>query len=166
MGKNFGFREDLGGLGRAPAAAWMCCAAAFWAVALIGCSAGPQPVTSLRPYPKDAVQTSVIDIQAFRSSKHIELTNTSGRAIGPSILWLNAQYCRAIDGIPVGQSLKLPLIEFRDEFNDAFRGGGFFAPERPERLVLAQIETPGPDALAQGQKPEFIGLVVVGGEGE
>jgi hypothetical protein len=112
------------------------------------------------------VQTSVIDIQAFRSSKHIELTNTSGRAIGPSILWLNAQYCRAIDGIPVGQSLKLPLIEFRDEFNDAFRGGGFFAPERPERLVLAQIETPSPDTIAEGQTPEFIGLVVVGGEGE
>jgi hypothetical protein len=166
MGKNFGFREDLGGSARRAPAAALVCAAAFLTAAVVGCSAGPQPVTSLRVYPKDAVQTSVIDIQAFRSSKHIELTNTSGRAIGPSILWLNAQYCRAIDGIPVGQSLKLPLIEFRDEFNDAFRGGGFFAPERPERLVLAQIETPGPDALAQGQKPEFIGLVVVGGEGE
>ena len=45
-----------------------------------------------------------------------------------------------IDGLAVGQTLRLPLGTFRNEFSEAFRGGGFFAPERPERLVLAELE--------------------------
>lgn len=131
-----------------------------------GCASKPEPVTYARSYPRDVVQGGVLDVQVFRSSKHIELTNTSARAFGPSVIWLNAYFSRPIEGLAVGETLKIPLRDFRDEYQDPFRGGGFFAPEAPERLVLAQIETPAPDSRAEGQKPEFIGLVVIGGEGE
>lgn len=135
------------------------------ASALSGCASRPDPVDYARAYPKGVVPSGTADIQIFRSDKHVELTNTTPRAFGPSTLWLNAWYSRPIDGLAVGETLKLPLKDFRDEFGDAFRGGGFFAAERPERLVLAQLETPTPadPAAAAG---EWVSLVVVGGEGE
>lgn len=134
--------------------------AAVLCAALTACSGVPAPVVYARPYP--TIRPSpAINIQVFRSTKHLELTNTTARAFGPSTLWLNARYSRPIDGLGVGESLRLPLDEFRDEYSDAFRGGGFFATEAPERLVLTQIEAAGSDG-----KLELVGLVVVKGEDE
>jgi hypothetical protein len=93
-----------------------------------------------------------LDIQVFRRTQTIELTNTTARRFGPGTLWLNARFARAIDGLDVGQTLVLPLAGFRDEFSDSFRSGGFFATEKPYRLVLAELETEG----------RMRGLVVVG----
>ncbi len=130
------------------------------ALFLAACSGVPAPVPYARPYPA-IKQSQTLNIQVFRTTKHLELTNTSARAFGPSTLWLNARFSRPIDGLGVGQSLKLPLEEFRDEYSDVFRGGGFFSTEAPERLVLAQIETASADA-----KADLVGLIVVKGEDE
>ena len=43
------------------------------------------------------------------------------------------------------------LAAFRNQFNEKFRAGGFFATERPDSLVRVQIETP----------ESLIGLTVV-----
>lgn|GEM_PF-591946 len=129
-------------------------------LALPACSGVPTPVPYARPYPA-LTQSQALNIQVFRTTKHLELTNTTARAFGPSTLWLNARFSRPIDGLGVGQSLKLRLEEFRDEYSDVFRGGGFFSTEAPERLVLAQIETVNPDA-----KPDLVGLIVVKGKDE
>jgi hypothetical protein len=131
------------------------------AVAAAGacCRSAPREVAYARPYPQLA-QDQTLNIQVFRRTKTVELTNTTARAFGPSTLWLNARFSRPIDGLDVGESVTLPLGEFRDEFSDPFRGGGFFATERPERLILAQIET------QQGGKASLLGMVVVGGEAE
>src|SRR6185436_2559268 len=102
-------------------------------------------------------QTEVVNIQGFRRTKTIEFTNTTARALGPSTIWLNARFCRPIDGLAIGQSVTLPMKEFRDQF----RGGGFFAVEPPERLALAQIETKDNEG-----KPVLLGMIVVGGEAE
>lgn len=142
-----------------------------------GCSSGPTPVPYAREYPKNVRQDGSIDIQVFRDTKTIELTNTSGQTFGPSTIWLNARFCRPIDGFAVGQTLKLPLAEFRDQWQDPFRGGGFFAIDTPDRLVLAQIETPTLNVFKPATKPEaepetqpaapaelkskFLGMVVV-----
>lgn len=129
-------------------------------VTAVGCSGVPEPVPYARAYPA-VRQSQTLNIQVFRSVKHLELTNTTARSFGPSTLWLNARFSRPIDGLAVGQTLRLPLEEFRDEYSDVFRGGGFFSTEAPERLVLAQIES-----LTADGKQDMVGLVVVKGEDE
>ena len=141
-------------------AAWLVGVALGGAAALSGCRSAPRPVAYARPYP-EAAQAESINIQVFRRTKSIELTNTTARAFGKSTLWLNARFCRPVDSLGIGESLTLPLSEFRDEFYEPFRGGGFFASEPPDRLVLAQIETTGTEG-----KPVMLGMVVVGGEAE
>lgn len=138
----------------------LCACGVLLAGALAGCSSGPRAVDYARAYPA-LKQGETLDIQVFRRAKRIELTNTTARAFGPSTLWLNAWYSRPLGGLGVGQTLDLPLKEFRDENSEPFRGGGFFAAEAPDRLVLAQLETTGPDG-----KPLMLGLVVVSGGDE
>ena len=122
-----------------------------------GCTVS-RDMTHARPYPGSLAQQGNVNIQVVRQTTTVELTNTTARAYGPSTLWLNGRFSRPIEELKVGQTLTLSMKEFRDEHGDAFRHGGFFATETPDRLVLAQIETKD----AEG-KPELIGLVVVGG---
>lgn len=125
---------------------------------LTGCRSGPDIVSYARPYPEPPIRGRMLDIQVFRAEQVIELTNTTAHAFGPSTLWLNAQFSRPIDGLAVGQTLKLSLAEFRNEYSERFRGGGFFATEKPERLVLAELET----TINNQQK--LLGLAVVGNQ--
>ncbi len=129
-----------------------------------GCQSGPDVVSYARTYPPLAQQGS-LDIQVVRRVTKIELTNTTARAFGNSTLWLNGRFSLPIDGFGVGETLTLNLRDFRDEFSDAFRAGGFFASETPDRLVLAQIETPRVGEGPEGAK-ELLGLVVVKGDAE
>lgn len=129
------------------------------ALFLSGCAATSGPPGPL--YPADLRQSETLNVQVFRFTKHVELTNTTARSFGPSRLWLNARFSRTLDPLAAGESLRLPLQDFTDEHGDVFRGGGFFAREIPERLVLAQLELPGADG-----KPVMLGLVVVKGEDE
>ncbi|MCG3122757.1 MAG: hypothetical protein GIKADHBN_01159 [Phycisphaerales bacterium] len=122
-----------------------------------GCSSTPATVDYARPFPRALAKGPTLDIQVFREAQHIEFTNTTARAYGPSTLWLNGRFCRPIDGLAVGETQRYRLKEFRDEYQDPFREGGFFATERPDRLVLAQLETAGDDA-----QPVMLGLIVVG----
>lgn len=123
---------------------------------LAGCGTGTKAVPYARPFPGLA-QADVADIHVFRRGTKVELTNTTPRAFGPSTLWLNMRFSRPITALAPGQKLRLGLRDFRDEYSDAFRAGGFFADEPPARLVLAQLETTDPDG-----NPELVGLIVVG----
>ena len=119
-----------------------------------GCRTGADPSLAGPAYPDDKAQGQTLDIQVVRTDTRISLTNTTARSFGPSRLWMNRWYSRAIDGLGVGQTLELSLWDFRDENGEMFRAGGFFATRRPDRLVQAQIETDG----------QVLGLVVVKGE--
>jgi len=121
-----------------------------------GCRSAPTPVSYARAFPTDITQKEVLNIQVFRRTTTLEFTNTTAKAFGPSTLWLNMWYSRPIKGLAVGESVSLPLADFRDRYSAKFRGGGFFASEPPEKLVLAQIETARADAPA-----ELAGLIVV-----
>ena len=136
-------------------------ATALLVTLLGGCAATPEPVPYARPFPADVTQTETLNIQVFRRTYDLQLTNTTDRTFGPSTLWLNARFCRPIDGLTVGQTLVIPLREFRDQYSDWFRTGGFFSSEAPERLVLAQIET-----RVDGAAPKLVGLIVVRAEEE
>jgi hypothetical protein len=125
-------------------------AGAAW---LAGCSVAPD-LSRAGPAPPAATraQTSVVDIQVFRDETVIRMTNTTARSLPAGRLWINAWYSREFGGLGVGESVSLDLSEFRDRFGEAFRAGGFFAADRPDTVVLAQLEA--------GE--EMIGLIVVG----
>lgn len=96
-----------------------------------------------RVYPETLARGEPLDIQVIRGETTLALTNTTSTVFGPCTLWLNSYYSRPLEGLAVGQSLTLPLADFRNEHGEPFRGGGFFATKKPERMVLAQIESDG-----------------------
>jgi hypothetical protein len=127
------------------------------AVAALGACSSTPSVDYARPYPKELAPGPVLDVQVFRRDATLEFTNTTGASLGPGTLWLNRRFSRPVkEPIAVGQSVAIPLTEFRDEFGDAFRPGGFWATENPDSVALCQLEiTPA------GQQPQMIGLVTV-----
>ncbi|HEX8877589.1 MAG TPA: hypothetical protein VF777_12635 [Phycisphaerales bacterium] len=126
------------------------------AATLAGCGS-IAPVDYARPYPKELPPGPVLDVQVFRRDKTLEFTNTTGSALGPGTLWLNRRFSRPVkEPIGVGQSVAILLTEFRDEFGDPFKPGGFWASENPDSVALCQLEIT-PD----GQQPQMIGLVTV-----
>lgn len=129
-------------------------------LALAACSSSPKPIPADGPvYPGDAAaQAKVLNVQVLRSGPTITFTNTTAGPLGPCRMWLNQRFNRMIDRIDVGQSVSLDLYSFTDEFGESFRGGGFFSMNRPDKLVLAQLESPD----AEG-KPTLLGLITIGG---
>ncbi|HYE02731.1 MAG TPA: hypothetical protein VD963_05805 [Phycisphaerales bacterium] len=117
-----------------------------------GCAAPPVNLDRAGPaFPDGFPQATQLDVQAFLADNRLTLTNTTARHIPPGRLWLNRWYSREFPGLAVAESIELPLAEFTDRFGAEFRGGGFFATEKPDTLVQAQVESGG----------ELIGLVVV-----
>lgn len=141
--------------------------AAIWTLALFlpmglaACGGGPSKVDYARPYPKGLEQGAVADVQVFRRTSTLEFTNTTAKKFAKGTMWLNRRFSRPIDGIGVGETVKIDLTEFRDEYGQPFRPGGFFASEAPDVLALCQVEEAG-----EGGKTNLIGFVVVLGTGE
>lgn len=121
---------------------------------LVSCaSRGSALRTNAGPaYPRTLENAGALPIQVIRRVTHIDIANTSPRSFGPSTIWVNGQFSHVIQGLAVGQTLRLDLREFRDEFGETFRAGGFFATRNPEALVLCELETEG----------RMYGLIVVG----
>jgi hypothetical protein len=128
-------------------------------LSLSACGSSHKRVDWARAYPEQTARSGTLDIQVVREATRVRLTNTSDRAFGESTLWLNMQWACPIDSFGVGQTLDLALDEFRNEHHEAFRAGGFFAAERPDMIVLAQIETTG----ETGER-ELVDLVAIQSE--
>jgi hypothetical protein len=127
------------------------------AIALGGCTqTGSRVDAGLPEYPAELRQTTVLNIQVVRDDTDITMTNTTARAVGKARLWVNKWFSREIEGLAVGETVTLNLYDFRDPYGTQFRAGGFFATERPDRLVLAQLEP------LEVEPRELLGLVVVG----
>jgi hypothetical protein len=122
-------------------------------IALPACRSAPAQIVEGQQYPEKIERGPTLDIQVFRRETTLEFTNTTATPIPASRLWLNAWYSRQFEGLGVGQTVRLPLREFKDRYGESFRGGGFFATELPERLALAELESGG----------KMVGMVVVGG---
>ncbi len=120
--------------------------------AVAGCATSETGFVERPVYPAAKRQARSLDIQVFRDDTVIQFTNTTARTIPACTLWVNAWYSRDIPSVGVGESLELNLYDFKDQYGDAFRGGGFFATDRPTTLVLAQLE----------MEDELLGLLVIG----
>jgi len=111
-----------------------------------------------RPYPFEAERRGVVDIHVFREGTRIKMTNSTSRSFGPSTLWVNQRFSRPIEGLGSGETLTLNLYDFRDQYQDPFRAGGFFATRDPDPVVLVELQ-PG-----DGDEGALYGFVVVKNE--
>ncbi len=103
-------------------------------------------------YPQSLGQSGMLDIQVFRRETVLVLTNTTSESFPHGgRIWVNAQFSMPFEKFEIGETLSVDLRDFVNEFGERFRAGGFFATERPDRVVLVQIE----------HSEQIIGLVVV-----
>jgi hypothetical protein len=136
-----------------------CAVSVLFALPLLSaCTSTTRTADNVRVYPQQMVRSATLDIQVFREGRTLSATNTTTRTFGPSTLWLNKRFGKSIDAWQPGQSISLDLNEFYDEFGEQFRGGGFFARETPEDVVLVQLET------SEGDTRQLVSLITAGGK--
>jgi hypothetical protein len=128
------------------------------ACALLGACAGGGPKTLVenRPYPQQR-QAETLDVHVYRRGTTIDITNSTANTLGPGTLWLNMWFSRELEALPPGARVNIHLAEFKDQYGEAFRAGGFWATQAPDRLALAQLELPAGEGTGR-----LVGLVVVG----
>ncbi len=141
--------------------------ALFLLVAVLGTSSGCQLFTETTvkeahaAYPDSIPKGEIYDVQVFRQSTRLKLTNITTRDFGPSTIWLNQRYSLPIDGLSSGQTIDLDLKTFIDEFGDTYKAGGFFAQRVPAPVVLCQLEVVEPVWGEERNIPVMHGFVVV-----
>lgn len=118
-------------------------------------TSGPE-VTYARPFPPDLQQFEQLDMQARRDGHMLTITNSTARRFDASTVWINRRFSHPLPSLDVGQRVSLDLRQFVDEYSEHFRGGGFFATERPADAMLIQIET------ERDGENVLLGLVSVG----
>lgn len=106
----------------------------------LGCQTWSE-VPYAREFPDNAIIGETLAIQIVRDGTEIIITNTTATTVPATTLWLNKWYSRPIDAIRVGETVRFPLREFRDEFSEPFRAGGFWSTGPGDALVSAHIET-------------------------
>ncbi len=106
-----------------------------------GCASATHTEQAPRRYPAGVAQGETLQIQVVVDARRVVLTNSTGTVFGPSVLWLNQWYSVAIDGLTIGETISIPIGRFIDEHGQQMRGGGFFATESPERIILAELRT-------------------------
>jgi hypothetical protein len=114
--------------------------AALGLAALVGLSGCTQATIDNRPVYPEKLQTKVLDVQVIRDETQITMTNTSAQDLPAGRLWVNQWFSREFPGLPIGQTVTYDLFEFKDRYGDTFRAGGFFATQRPDRVVQVQVE--------------------------
>lgn len=118
------------------------CVLGLLAASLVGCGSG-RSGGEFAEYPGLGGGDEQLNVQAFRRGTTLELTNTSTVAFGESRLWANRAYSRGIVGIGIGETIRVSLHDFRNEYGQPFEAGGFFATARPDALVSLEIEREG-----------------------
>ncbi|MBL8757736.1 MAG: hypothetical protein JNK35_04810 [Phycisphaerae bacterium] len=119
-----------------------------------GASQGQENLITGPAFPSGRQQARVLDVQVTRAETQITFTNTTARSLPACTMWLNRRFGLALEPLPIGATRTLDLRDFKDEYGEAFRGGGFFATEAPDRVVLAQLDL----------GDELVGLIVIGGQ--
>lgn len=117
-----------------------------------GCASNESGFIEQPIYPANKRQSRVLDIQAYRDGTHIRFTNSTATAIPACTMWVNSWFSKQIPGVGIGETVSYDLYEFLDQYGDSFRAGGFFASDRPAKVVLLQLE----------MNNEIVGLIVVG----
>lgn len=107
---------------------------------MAGCSSDA-PVEYARSFPGALDRVAPVDAQAVVIEQEMLITNTTARAMPAGTIWINEWYSRPFDGLAIGETVRLPLTSFRDEFSEAFRAGGFWATKAPDWVVSVLLES-------------------------
>ncbi len=118
-------------------------------------TSGPE-VTYARQFPPDLLQYEQLNIQARREGHEMTLTNTTAHRFEASTIWINQRFGHPVPSLDLGQRITLDMRDFVDEYSERFRGGGFFATQRPDDAMLVQLETQRDGEIV------LLGLVSVG----
>lgn len=113
-------------------------------IAICACSCAPPeyvPELAARPYPFENHTTNAIDVQCFRRGTELEIVNATAHSYADFDLWINQRFVHRVTSMGAGETIRVSLWEFFDEFGKRFNAGGFFRayPAQPVRLV--QIQT-------------------------
>ena len=128
-------------------------------VGAMGCSrSNSLAIVENAAYPAELTQREVLNIHIIKHPTEIEFTNTSDRTLGPGTLWLNGRYGKEIEPVPSGATVRYTLADFKDQWNDHFRRGGFWARETPEVLYLTQLQS------GEGENKQLVGFISIRAE--
>jgi len=124
-------------------APWRAALLVLAAALLVGCQQSVRVTegTAPRRYPYDAEILGTIDMQVFRDATEIEIANHTATTWENFDLWLNERYVRHIERLPAGETMRLSLYEFVDEYGEGLEAGGFLSTGRPDPIVKVEIQT-------------------------
>lgn len=109
-----------------------------------------------RPYPSAQHTTDVIDVQCFRRDTELELVNATANSYRDFDLWINQRYVHHVDALPAGETIRVSLWDFFDEWGQRFYAGGFFRSYPPQPVRMVEVQT--------GEGAPMIGLVAIRSE--
>lgn len=112
-------------------------------LASAGACRGWTEVEYARAFPERTPVGETLPIQVVRDGTQITLTNTTATSLPESTMWLNKWFSRPVERLGVGETVTFNLREFRDEFSEPFRAGGFWATSAGDNVVTAHIEIDG-----------------------
>lgn len=112
------------------------------AVVSPGCR-GWNEVEYATEFPERMPVGDTLPIQVVREDTRITMTNTTARALPATRMWINKWFSLPIDSLEVGETITLQLRDFRDEFSEPFRAGGFWATAAGDPVVSAHLELNG-----------------------
>ncbi len=99
------------------------------------------PARATRAYPMALGQGSVVQIQAIPAATDISIVNATAVSYANFDLWLNQRYVCHVDALGAGQTIRVPIIGFYDQWGEKPYPGGLLQTFDPTPIVLLQIET-------------------------
>jgi hypothetical protein len=99
------------------------------------------PELATQPYPRDRHTTNTLDMQVFRRGTDMEIVNSTAHSYRNINLWVNQRYVLPIESLAAGETKRVSLWDFFDEYGERFYAGGFFRSYPATPLRLVQIET-------------------------
>jgi len=112
-----------------------------------------EPSAATRAYPDSLAQDRVVQIQAVPRETDLELINATSVDYKDVDIWINRRYVQHLGELAAGQTVRMPIAQFRDIWGQCPQPGGFWRTRKPTPLVVVQIQ--------QDEKSPLVGLVTV-----
>lgn len=93
------------------------------------------------PYPEQAEVGPALDVHVERDGREIRVINLTPRPLGRVQIWLNAEYVRVVEGLPIGTT-ELSLPRWVNQYSEPYPVGTLLSPDRNQPLALAELYDP------------------------
>ncbi len=112
------------------------------AAALVtGCNAPLyDPALATRPYPEALEQSHVVQMQAVPQDLDLQIINATATDYLEIDIWVNRRYVQHVPKLLAGETISLPIVQFRDVWGQCPQPGGFWRTRAQTPLVFVQIQ--------------------------